>query len=452
MNAEFIVLGAGYAGLSAADALRKQGRDVVVIEARDRVGGRTRTDHLGNGLWVDIGGQWAGPGQDHLYALAHRFDKTVWPMYLQGKHLLHLDGRNLRYRGLIPLNLSPFALLNIGWGFLRLERLCRRVPVDAHWQSPDAAMLDQQTLGDWMRRNLRHRHAYLVMQVAAEAVFAAHPDDISLLHALFYVRAGGGFEKLTSAAGGAQQDRIDGGMQGLADSLAADLQQQGVDIVLDNPVLAVEQDAHGATVHCAKGAVSGRRVISTLPPALALDVEFRPGMPTQRRDWCKAMKPGRVIKCFAIYDRPFWRELGLSGSAVGDCKPVHLAFDATPPDITQGFLLGFIEGRDAGFWAEHPAEQRQAAVLECFATFFGEQARQPLEYLDHVWAHEAWSRGCYAGVPEKGGVYTLASSSRIPHRRIHWAGTETATHWSGYIEGAIRSGLRAAEEVLRADD
>ncbi|MFN3714028.1 MAG: flavin monoamine oxidase family protein [Alcanivoracaceae bacterium] len=446
-DVDVIVLGAGYAGLSATDQLRLSGKQVLVLEARDRVGGRTRTDHLDNGLWVDIGGQWAGPGQDHLYGLARRFAKTVWPMYVEGRHVLHLDGRQRTYRGLIPTSLPPLALLNLAWGFARLEWLASRIPVEAHWQARHAEVLDQQTLGDWMRRHLRHRHAFLMMQVAAEAVFAAHPDDISLLHALFYLRAGGGLEKLTSSAGGAQQDRIEGGMQGLADSWAEDLRSD-VDIRFETPVRAVEQTADGVIVHTDKGVFAASRVISTLPPVLSLEVDFRPGMPDVRRQWCEAMVPGRVIKCFAIYSTPFWRPLGLSGSAVGDTTPCHVAFDATPPGNGKGILVGFIEGREAAHWATQSETARRDAVLNCFARFFGEAALAPEHYLDHVWSAEQWSRGCYAGVAGRGAVTALAASARIPHGRVHWAGTETATHWNGYIEGAIRSGIRAAAEVL----
>ncbi len=447
-DADVIILGAGYAGLSAAEQLRQAGKQVVLLEARDRVGGRTRTDYLDGGLWVDIGGQWLGPGQDQLYALARRFVKTVWPMYVEGRHVLHLDGRQRTYRGLIPTSLSPLGLLNLGWGFARLEWLARRVPLNAHWQAPCAQALDQQSLGDWMRRHLRHRHAFLMMQVAVEAVFAAHPDDISLLHALFYLRSGGGIEKLTSSAGGAQQDRVEGGMQGLAESWAQELREQGVRILLEQPARAVEQQAGGALVHTDSGVFSAGRVISTLPPVLALDVDFRPGMPVDRRDWCAAMVPGRVIKCFAIYQAPFWRSLGLSGSAIGDTGPCHVAFDATPPGTDKGILLGFIEGRDAEHWAQQPETARREAVLSCFGRFFGAAARAPERYLDHVWASEQWSRGCYAGVAARGTVLRLAASARVPHGCVHWAGTETSSHWNGYIEGAIRSGIRAAGEVL----
>jgi monoamine oxidase len=303
------------------------------------------------------------------------------------------------------------------------------------------------TLGDWMRRHLRHPHAFAILKVALESVFAAHPDDISLLHALFYLHAGGGLEKLTSSAGGAQQDRVEGGMQGLAESWADALRSAAVGIQLEQPVRAVEQSGGAVTVHTDGGRLGAARVVSTLPPALSLDVDFRPNMSGARRDWCRAMIPGRVIKCFAVYDRPFWRESGLSGFAVGDRPPVHVAFDACTRGSDKGILLGFIEGREAAEWQEGDETQRRLAVLECFARYFGRQALHPERYLDHGWASEPWSRGCYAGVPGRGGVLGLAEAARVPQGRLHWAGTETATHWNGYIEGAIRSGERAAAEI-----
>ncbi|WP_111656971.1 flavin monoamine oxidase family protein [Isoalcanivorax indicus] len=449
MDAEIIVLGAGFAGLSAADALTRAGRRVLLIEARDRVGGRTRTEHYGDDLWLDLGGQWLGPGQTHMYALAARFGKTVWPMHVAGQNVLLVNRRRRTYRGLIPWRVSPWALANIAWGFLRLEQLARRVSLDAPWKTPGAADLDGQTMGDWMRRNLHSRVAFNVLRVAVESVFAAHPDDISLLHALFYLHSGGGLASLTSSRNGAQQDRVTGGLQGLAGALAADLEEQQVPLLLSQPVQVVEQTGNRVRVHTSAARYEAARVICALPPVLAAAVDFRPGQPVARQRWCEQLTPGRVIKCFAVYDRPFWREQGLSGAAVGDLPPVHVAFDATPPGSQRGVLMAFIEGRAAHQWGLASMAERQRVVTASLGRFFGPRAQQPLQYLDHVWADEIWSRGCYAGVAGPGLLSRYGESMRVPHGRVHWAGTETASHWNGYVEGAVRSGLRAADEVLQ---
>lgn len=447
MDADVVVLGAGFAGLAAAESLRARGKKVVLLEARDRVGGRTHTAHYEDGLWLDLGGQWVGPGQDRLYDLARRLGRGVWPMYAQGSSVLHVGEKRSEYRGLIPRTLPPLALLNLAWGFARLDRMARRVPLEAPWDAPGAARLDQQTVGDWMRRNLPHGQARAMMQVALEAVFATHPDEISLLHALYYIHSGEGLENLTSGAGGAQQDRVEGGMQGLAEVWMGRLADQGVELLLERPVRVVEQDGQGVTVHTDGEVLRAKYGICTLPPVTTLDVEFRPGMPSDRRAWCEGMIPGQVIKCFAIYERPFWRAKGLSGEAVGDRGPVHVSFDATPPWSEQGVLLTFFEGREARRWADESEERRQEEVVAAFARFFGDEALRPLRYVDHVWPKEAWSRGCYAGVAGPGLVTAVGASAREPFGRLRWAGTETAVRWNGYIEGAMLSGMRAAEEI-----
>jgi monoamine oxidase len=447
VNADVIVIGAGFAGLSAAEQLLKRGNSVLIVEARDRVGGRTHTSTTQHGGWVDLGGQWIGPGQNHIYALAARLGRGVWPMYTAGRQVLDTQGRIRYFSGLIPKNLPPLALANLLWGFYRLEQLCKRVPVEQPWTASGAAGLDQRTVGDWMRRNMYNRTARAIMQVAIEAVFAAHPDDVGLLHALYYLNAGGGLERLTSSAGGAQQDRIDGGMQSLAEDWRDDLIRQGVSICTGQPVKAIYQDEIGVVIHTDREKLRSARVIVTVPPALAAEIDFRPAMPDQRLAWCKAMLPGRVIKGFAIYDRPFWRDRGLCGQAVSDHPPVHVAFDATPPAVKQGILLGFIEGREATTWSQQGQESRREAMLKAFTRFFGPEALSPVEYIDHDWTVEPWSRGCYAGVAGPGVTTTIASWARQVHGRVHWAGTETASDWCGYIEGAIRSGIRAAGEI-----
>ncbi|MBX3421643.1 MAG: flavin monoamine oxidase family protein [Pirellulaceae bacterium] len=448
-SAEVIVVGAGYAGLSAADQLLKQGIRPLVIEARSRIGGRTHTAVTNQGLWVDLGGQWIGPGQDCMYALAKRFDRRVWPMYVAGRQVVELAGKVKSYRGLIPMNLPPLALANLLWGFQRLEWLARRVPLEQPWAAKGAAALDQRTVGDWLRSNVRQRQARALMQVAIEAVFAAHPDDVGLLHALYYLRSGGGLERLTSSAGGAQQDRVDGGMQRLAEDWRSWLEVRGIEFRLDVPVRSITQDATGVVLFTDTETLSAGHSIVTVPPAVAAEIEMTPAMPSARLSWCRAMTPGRVIKGFAIYERPFWRQRGLCGQAVSDQAPVHVTFDATPPDSSQGILLGFIEGRTALQWSGRSQDDRRQAMIEAFARLFGPEAARPIDYVDHDWTQETWSRGCYAGVAGPGVTTTVASAARPPHGRIHWAGTETATQWCGYIEGAIRSGIRAAQEIQR---
>ncbi len=446
------ILGAGFAGLSAADVLSAAGHAVTVIEARDRVGGRVCTQTLDDGTVLDVGGQWLGPTHDRMYALARRFGAEVYPMHTAGSNLLRLQKRTRRYSGHVPLRLAPWTLGNLGWVLLRLHRLAQQVPLDAPWTAPQAEAWDQRTLGDWVRSNLPDRNARRMIEVGIEAVFAAHPDEISLLHALFYMRSGRSFDFLTKDQGGAQQDRVTGGVQALAEGLARDLESRGGAVLLGEPATAVTQTEDGVMVLGRDNRELARadRLIVALPPPLVAALQWTPSLSARRAELLTSTPMGRVIKCIAVYDEPFWRGMGLSGQTVCDEGPINATFDASGPSGTPGILLGFLEGHAARELGAQSLEARRKAALGCFARMFGERASRPRAYVDKVWADEPWSGGCYAAVFPP-GVWTRAGSTiRVTEGRVHWAGTETATVWNGYIEGAVLSGERAAREVMDA--
>jgi len=196
---------------------------------------------------------------------------------------------------------------------------------------------------------------------------------------------------------------------------------------------------------------SAKRVIVTVPPALVGAIRFQPPLPPNRAQFDQRVPMGTVMKCMAIYDRPFWRDQGLNGMATSNTGPVQLTFDNSPPDGKPGVLLGFIEGQAARDMANASADDRRAAVLDCFARYFGPEAKsQVREYVDKSWAKDPWSRGCYVGFTPPGVLVGYRNAIRKPVGPIHWAGTETAEEWAGYMDGAIDSGLRAAGEVLAA--
>ncbi|BCW95412.1 MAG: flavin monoamine oxidase family protein [Fimbriimonadales bacterium] len=444
-DADVIVVGAGVAGLVAARRLQAVGLAPLVLEARERVGGRLLRHALGDAVVIDLGGQWLGPTQTRAYALVEELGLALFPTYTEGESLALLGGRLQRYSGPVP-RLGLLPLFDFGNAVATLDRMAKTVPLESPWCAPNAAAWDSETLASWAQRALRTRLGRWGIRLFSEAVFAAEPSEFSLLHALFYIHSGGGFESLTNTRGGAQQDRFVAGAQSLALQLAAQL---GERVKLGEPVVRIEQSSEGVRVIGRSGAVyAARAVIVAIPPTLAGRIEYDPPLPAVRDQLTQRLPHGAVIKCFAVYDRPFWREQGLSGFAVGDCEPVHLVFDNSPPDASCGILLGFIEGASARQMSTVDAQTRRAAVLECFAQLFGTRARQPDVYIDHDWSAEVWSRGCY-GAHFPPGVWTqFGRALREPIGRIFWAGTETATRWMGYIDGAIESGERAAEEVL----
>lgn len=441
---DVVVVGAGFAGLSAARALGRAGRRAVVLEARDRVGGRVYTTTLEGGPFVDLGGQWIGPTQDEILALVAELGVQTFPTWTRGDNVLSLGGKARRWRGTIP-RLPLASLLAVGFTQWRLERMAKKVPLDAPWTARRAREWDGMTLADLLDRYARTRPARALLEIGLETVFAAGATEMSLLHALFYIRSGRDLDMLLGTEGGAQATRITGGMQQVAEKLAA-----GLDVRLACPVRRVEQDADGVTVHHDGGRLRARRAIVAVPPPLASEIAFSPAL-GRRAELVERMPMGAVIKHTAVYDRPFWRDERLSGMAVSDQGPVHVVFDNSPPDGMVGVLMGFSEASAARALGKLPEEERRAEALRCFTRLFGERARHPRAYVDHVWETDPWSRGCYGAFLPPGLWTSLGPLLREPSGRVHWAGTETATVWSGYIDGAIRSGKRAAAEIVSAE-
>jgi monoamine oxidase len=446
-----IGVGAGLSGLAAARALVAAGQEVVVLEGRDRVGGRTEGGHLADGTPIELGGQWIGPTQDRMYELVEELGLEWFRTYNdEGKLLLDLRGRQTRvasHRGAMP-RLGPFTLVDLGQGLARFTRLANRISLTEPWASPHAEELDGQTFESWVRRNLRTPTGRAYFRITCEAVFAAETSDISLLHALFYSHSGTDYETLISTDRGAQQDRIVGGSIRIAATMAAEL---GDRVRLGSVVSGIEQDDDGVLVVLRGGEkVAGSRVIVTLPPTLAGRLDYAPALPSWRDQLTQRLPAGSVMKVYAAYDEPFWRADGLNGQAASDRGPVKITFDNSPPSGTPGVLMGFLEGNEAREWARRSLEDRRDAVLGCFARYYGPRALEPTEYVERDWMSEELTRGCY-GAHFTPGVWTAYGHAlREPVGRIHWAGAECSPVWNGYMEGAVRSGESVAAELVGA--
>jgi len=447
LETDVCVIGAGLAGLTAARDLVAAGRDVVVLEARDRVGGRVLTETLVDGTTIDHGGQWIGPGQHRMAHLADDLGLETFPTYDGGENLLHFGGRTARYEGAIP-RLSPVVLADMGQAQMRFDRLAQRVPLDAPWAADRAEEWDGQTFESWIRRNAVTRGARELLTLYSEAVFAAAPADLSLLHALFYTHSGNGVDVLAGTRDGAQQDRFVGGAQGLALGLAAHL---GDRVRLEQPVRRVDWSGDAVMALTDSVLVAARHAIIAIPPPLATRIRYEPPLPPARDQLTQRLPMGAVIKCHAVYERPFWRDDGLSGQATTDVGPVKVTFDNSPPRGSPGVLLAFVEGAHARALSQRAPDDRREQVLAALVRLFGAAAARPLEYTERDWSAEEWTRGCYAALFTPGTWTQLGPALRAPVGRIHWAGTETATVWCGYMDGAVQSGERAAREILDRD-
>ncbi len=392
IEVEVAIVGAGLAGLVAARRLTEAGRGVVVLEARDRVGGRLLNEEIGDGKVVEVGGQWIGPTQDRIAALAAELSVETFPTHDEGRHVVELSGRRATFEGAftdarlglvrdLSRAISPLALADFERARARLDRMARQVSTEAPWTAPKAVEWDGQTFATWIRRNTRTKAARSLFELATEAVWAAEPADVSLLHVLFYTHSGSGFNTLVGTGGGAQQDRFHGGSQRLALLMAEEL--GGERLRLGAPVRRIERHGDGVVLHSdgagGRGglAVRARRAIVAIPPTLAGRIAYDPPLPARRDQLTQRMPQGTVIKTMAVYERPFWRQEGLSGQATSDVGPARVVFDNSPPEGSPGVLLGFLEGRLARDWGARGAADRREAVLAGHARLFGERAARP---------------------------------------------------------------------------
>jgi monoamine oxidase len=434
------VIGAGLAGLTAACELAKNGVSVRVLEARDRVGGRTLSHRTEAGEVVDLGAQWIGPTQDRMSALVDELGLTRVPQHHAGKKALELGGRVRSYRSDIP-TLPWLALGDLGRMIAKLELLARKVPLDAPWDAASAEKWDGVTVESWKRSNVWSRAGRSMLDLATQILFAAEPSELSLLFFLHYLHSGGGLMRLINIEGGAQEVRVKEGFQTISIRLAERL---GDRVLLSTPVHAIEQTEEEVIV----GGLRARLVICAVPLALSGRIRWDPPLPALRDQLSQRVPMGSVIKCIAFYDEPFWRRDGWSGEALRDRGPIRVVFDDSPADGSCGALLGFIAGDDARAWGPRTVAERKSEAIAVFSKIFGPRAEHPIEYVDKPWSEELYSRGCYTGIMGPGVLTRYGPALRAPCGRIHWAGTETAVRWTGYMEGAVESGERAARECM----
>lgn len=441
MAHDVVVIGAGLAGLTAARELTRRGFDVVVLEGRDRVGGRTFSATLA-GVPVDRGASFVGPTQDAVLKLAADLGCATTPTHNSGENLIRWRGRVRRYHGTIP-KLGVIGLLDIGRIQWQFDRIARDISITEPWTSKRAAKFDGISLGGWLRSIKASAGSRDLMAIMSRVTWGAEPDEVSMLHALRYVKTSGGLDRMLDTAGGAQQDHFPGGSHEMSAAIAAEL---GGRIRLDARVSRIEWSSDAVAVTSSAGVAEARRAIIAIPPAHRLDIDIAPAPPIEYQQLAQRWPQGALTKSYAAYRTPFWRADGLSGQALSDQGPVFITFDVSP-EGGPGILLGFTDPR--GFDAL-PEEQRRERVLACFTALFGEQAASPIDYLDQRWGAEPFAAGGPTAAVPPGSWTEFGALLRRAVGPLHWAGTETADEWTGYMDGAVRSGQRAADEVAEA--
>ena len=451
-----VIVGAGLAGLTAARRLVKAGKTVVVLEARDRPGGRVHSHKLQGGDLSEEGGTFIGPTQNRIFALMDELGIGKFDTYNTGENVYYVDGQRSTFSDTAPTGSAPSdptILADLAQVVTRLNEMSLTVPVDAPWDAQNAFEYDQQSLETWIRENSVSERFRQLARLACRPIFGAEPKELSLLFVLFYIAASGDertpgtFERNFNTRNGAQNFRVKGTSQSIVDELHKGL---GRRVVLDNPCRELVHENGIVRAEARNYTVLAKRAIVAVPPTLAGRIRYSPDLPVGRDMLHQRLGQGHLTKVAAVYDTPFWRAKGLTGQALGLDGFANATFDDSPEDGGPGVVFAFVGGDKARRFSEMSAAARRAAVLKDYVDYFGPEAANPLDYFEKAWADDPWSRGGPVGIYGPGSLTSYGPMLRRPVGRVHWAGTETATYWNGYMDGAIRSGERAATEVLDA--
>jgi monoamine oxidase len=439
-DTEVLVVGAGYAGLTAALHLMETGRDVMVLEARDRVGGRVWTDHV-DGVPLDLGGMWVGARHSHFRALLERFGLETFPTPAAG-NVGWWDERSARLRRARSMPMSMTELPSVIAPLARASFLVRQTkagPLSAQ----RTARLDSITVADWLHRWVPQRRARATIDAALVLSSSHELAEVSLLDMVRAASEQGGLLAQLGTDGGAQQDLVIGGADSAARHIAALL---GSRLRLATPAREIHHDSESVRVVTDDSTITARHVIVALPPGLTAALNWAPGLPPWRASLLSRLPMGSVTKLVAVYERPFWRDGGWSGEVFDATGPVSSTFDISPPS-GPAVLASLTCGTKSVELAGLSPRARQDRILGAMASWLGPQARNPQSVADVSWENEIFSGGGYSAMPIPGSAQ-LASRLAEPLGRVHFAGTETASRFAGYIDGAISSGERAAGDVL----
>ena len=441
---DVVIVGAGLSGLNAARLLAKAGKKILVLEAQDRVGGRTWSQTIGQNDFIDIGGQWIGKGHDYMYKLVAEAGLKTFPTFTDGKSILRSNNTNDSYKGEVP-PLGLFALLATQKALNKFDKMASTVSLEAPWLSDKATEMDNQSLGSMIDKTISNEKARTLVKKMAEGELCQSVESVSLLQALSSAKATGSFKQSGKVENGALRDRIYGGAQGVCTFL---YNQMLNSVKLSTPVTFINQFENHIELGNEIYSVKAKKVIITVPFPIVKNIKFSPELPIEKQMLINAMEMGTVIKIHAIYSTPFWRNQGLSGNSICLDEVVELSVDNSIPGSEKGIITSLITANRAKGLLKLKDEERKEILLKSYSNLFGEQALNPIFYHDYSFTNNPWIGGAYSGYYKNGIFSKYGAFIAKPFSNIHWAGTETSTLFKGFMEGAVLSGERVAEEVL----
>ena len=453
LDRDVVIVGAGPSGLTAARELKKAGLSVAVLEARDRVGGRTWTDTI-DGAMLEIGGQWVSPDQTALLALIDDLGLQTYSRYRDGESVyIGADGKRTLYTG-ETFPVSETTAAEMDKLTVLLDSLAAEIGAEEPWAHPKARELDTISFHHWLRQNSTDEEACNNIGLFIAGGMLTKPAHaFSALQAVLMAASAGSFSNLTDEDF-ILDKRVVGGMQQVSLLQAAEL---GEDVVLDSPVRTINwaEDAsggHRVTAVSERATVNARFVIMAVPPNLYSRVSFNPPLPRRQHQMHQHQSLGLVIKVHAVYSSPFWREDGLSGTAFGAGAIVQEVYDNTNHEDPRGTLVGFVSDEKADAMFELSAEDRRRTILESIASFLGEKALDPEVYYESDWGSEEWTRGAYAASYDLGGLHRYGKDQLKPVGPIYWSSSDLAAEGYQHVDGAVRMGQITAARIVAAAD
>ncbi|MCZ4067707.1 NAD(P)/FAD-dependent oxidoreductase [Microbacterium sp. H37-C3] len=441
------IVGAGAAGLTAANDLRKAGLSVVVLEARDRVGGRLWTDEI-DGAMLELGGQWVSPDQHALIDTLADLGLETYMRYRDGDSVyVGPDGQARRFRGeMFPV--APETERVIDEITARLDEMVAEIDPDRPWAHEKAAEWDRISWDAWLRQQTDDDEAVRNLAFATGSAMLTKPTHtFSLLQSLLMAASAGSYSHLVDADF-ILDKRVVGGLQQVPLRLAERL---GEDVLLGQPVRSIEYSDAGAVVRTDEVTVRARHVVLALAPVLYNRISFSPPLPRLKHQMHQHFSMGFVIKVHAVYDRPFWREQGLSGTAFSPYELSHEAYDNTNHGDERGTLVGFVSDQNADDLFRLSADERRERILESLSHYYGPEAKNPIVYYESDWGSEEWTRGAYAASFDLGGLTRYGAEQLELVAPLHVACSDLAGLGYQHVDGAIRMGHRVADEILEAD-